>query len=312
MGVIGQQIQELIETREDFVVLLNSEGFILHSNQHWISYCQKNRLSSALWKKGENYLSCLKEMKKFIEILCINAVLSEKVEEELQLELFSTSSTTDYLLVKHRLFSLDENAKGVILYKQPLNHSHGLNQLHVDGFHFTRHAMIEKGLTGNLNASGLYFTLQPQNNCITGELTGIEVLARWHHPTLGPISPVEFIAIAEETGTIGNLTNFILENVFSFIHNKAKHNGKAPKIAINVTPSLITSSLFFENLYELMEKHNILSERIELEITESIELIHSKTALNNLNACKAKGISITVDEFWNRLFHDEVFDRLSH
>lgn len=160
-----------------------------------------------------------------------------------------------------------------------------------------RRLVIEKSLSENLTASGFHFALQPQINCVSGELAGVEVLSRWDHPKLGPISPFEFINIAEETGTISHLTHHLLNEVFSFIHNNIIRYGHFPKTAINVTPSLLTSPRFFEDLFFLMNKYNIPPELIEIEITECIELTFSEMTLQNLLACKAKGISIALDDF---------------
>ncbi|PSL36332.1 PAS domain S-box-containing protein/diguanylate cyclase (GGDEF)-like protein [Planomicrobium soli] len=165
------------------------------------------------------------------------------------------------------------------------------------GANLARRLMIEKSLAGNLKELGLYFAIQPQLNCITGELSGIEVLARWQHPELGPISPLEFIAVAEETGTISNLTSYLLKEVFSFIKMNKKKCSKFPKTAINVTPSLLTSTAFFEDLFHLMEKFQISPDWIEIEITESVELTCSEATLKNLVACRSKGISIALDDF---------------
>lgn len=165
------------------------------------------------------------------------------------------------------------------------------------GIDLARRLIIEKGLEENLQELGFHFALQPQINCESGELNGLEVLSRWNHPILGPISPIEFIGIAEETGTISRLTHHLLIKVFSFIKDKEKSGGYFPKTAINVTSSLLSSTRFFEELFSLMETYHISPEQIELEITESVELTSSELTLANLMACRSKGISIALDDF---------------
>lgn len=160
-----------------------------------------------------------------------------------------------------------------------------------------RRLVIEKSLSGNVKELGFYFVVQPQINCDTGELVGVEVLSRWNHPTLGPISPIEFITIAEETGTISNLTNCLLKDVFSFINCTKNQGNIFPKTAINVTASLLSSKTFFKELFLLMEQNQISSEQIEIEITESVELTYSEITLANLITCQSKGISIALDDF---------------
>lgn len=161
----------------------------------------------------------------------------------------------------------------------------------------SRRLLIEQDLSGDLKANGFHFALQPQINCSTGEVDGIEVLSRCLHPELGHISPVEFIEIAEETGTISHLTNYLLNEVFTFINSNKKSGIELPKTAINITPSLLTSKIFFDDLFQLMEKYQIPAEMVELEITESVELTVSEITLQNLRACRSKGISIALDDF---------------
>ncbi|MFD1032622.1 putative bifunctional diguanylate cyclase/phosphodiesterase [Metaplanococcus flavidus] len=165
------------------------------------------------------------------------------------------------------------------------------------GTDLARRLLIERDLSGNLKAKGFHFVLQPQINCSTGETDGVEVLARWHHPKLGPLSPLEFIGIAEETGTISHLTKHLLNEVFSFLKYNHKLYHGVPRTAINITPSLLTSRLFFEDLFRLMDKYQISSDWIEIEITESEELTVSEVTLENLLACRARGISIALDDF---------------
>ena len=165
------------------------------------------------------------------------------------------------------------------------------------GIDLNRRLMIEKSLEGDLQELGFHFVVQPQVNCETGDLAGIEVLSRWNHPTLGPISPVEFIGIAEETGTISRLTTHLLKEVFSFIKDREKYGESFPKTAINVTSSLVTSKTFFEDLFFLMKSYQISPGQIELEITESVELTYSELTLANLMVCRSKGISIALDDF---------------
>lgn len=165
------------------------------------------------------------------------------------------------------------------------------------GTDLSRRLMIEKSLEGDLNALGFHFSVQPQINCLNGQLNGVEVLSRWNHPILGWISPFEFISIAEETGTISRLTTHLLKNVFSFINTNKNLYNEFPRTAINVTPSLLSSRTFFKEMFLLMERYSISPESIELEITESVELAYSEMTLKNLMTCRSKGMSIALDDF---------------
>lgn len=120
MKTTGRRTHELTKIQGDFVVLLRADGVIVYSNQNWKAYCKKYQLPEALWNTKENYLNCLKEMKKFNEVQCIEDVVNGSEEEEIRLSLFYHKEATDYLSVTHRQFSLARNSKGIILYKQLL------------------------------------------------------------------------------------------------------------------------------------------------------------------------------------------------
>lgn len=162
---------------------------------------------------------------------------------------------------------------------------------------YARRTVIEKDLSDNLRELGFHFALQPQVNAITGKLCGVEALARWNHPEIGMISPVEFIDIAEETGTITSLTLHLLHAIFANIKEREARFGCSLRTAINMTPSLLVNNDFFTNFFLLLEQYEVPPELIEIEITESIELTYSETTLHHLLLCREKGISIALDDF---------------
>ncbi|WP_236610272.1 putative bifunctional diguanylate cyclase/phosphodiesterase [Planococcus halocryophilus] len=162
---------------------------------------------------------------------------------------------------------------------------------------YNRKSAIEKGLKGNLKENGFYYVLQPQIDGNTGQIVGAEVLSRWIHPEFGEISPPEFIQIAEESGEIFSLTSHLLAEVFTQIKEWQNRFGWNLKTAINMTPSLLSNPTFFDNFFELLDRFEVPSHLIEIEITEQAELTYSSKTLENLLLCKSKGISIAIDDF---------------
>ena len=160
-----------------------------------------------------------------------------------------------------------------------------------------RRVQIEEGLMGNLSDNGFYYTVQPQIDGISGELVGVEVLSRWNHPKFGELSPLEFIEVAEQSGTIASLTYMLLENVFTKIKQWEMLYGWNLRTAINMTPSLLANPNFFDDFFKLIDQYEIKPELIEIEITEQAELTYSDRTLENLIFCKSKGISIAIDDF---------------
>lgn len=161
----------------------------------------------------------------------------------------------------------------------------------------TRKSIIEESLAGNLKNIGLYYKLQPQIDEAKGEMVGVEVLARWNHPELGEISPLEFIEVAEATAAIAPMTLYLIENLFNRMSEWKERFGWNPRTAINITPSLLANPDFFGQFFLLIERYEIQPEILEIEITEQVELTYSEKTLQHLLLCKSKGISIALDDF---------------
>ena len=160
-----------------------------------------------------------------------------------------------------------------------------------------RQAQIEEALFGDMKEGGFYFTVQPQIDGLTGDIAGIEVLSRWNHPVLGELSPLEFIEVAEQTGTINALTLHLVTEVFSKLKEWEGNYGWNLRTAINMTPSLLANPDFFDDFFQLIDQYGVDPKLIEIEITEQAELTYSDRTLENLKLCESKGISIAIDDF---------------
>ncbi|AYC28901.1 EAL domain-containing protein [Paenisporosarcina cavernae] len=161
----------------------------------------------------------------------------------------------------------------------------------------SRRIHIENELAKDLKERGVYFHYQPQIDYTTRHLVGFEVLSRWNHPSLGPISPLEFIEIAEESGNILKLTHHLMAEVFSNMTRWKKQFQFTKPVSINVTPYLLSQRTFFDDFFDLLERYEIEPSMIELEITEDTEIVASEETLANMRLCKDKGIRIAIDDF---------------
>lgn len=160
-----------------------------------------------------------------------------------------------------------------------------------------RKLTLEKDLSGDLREAGLSFVLQPQMNMETNQMTGAEVLSRWNHPVYGFIEPGEFIAVAEESGHMLKLSSFMFCELFIEMKKWISSYQFQPHISFNVTPSLVASESFFDDLFDLIDRFSIPPEDIELEITEAMEFTASLAVIQNLSSCRDKGIQISIDDF---------------
>ena len=142
----------------------------------------------------------------------------------------------------------------------------------------------------------VWLAFQPQLDLQRGIIIGAEALARWTHPTKGPIGPSEFIAVAEANGRIGKLTDFVLDRA---IATAASINGRGiPFImAVNLSARLLSEPQWIERVSELLKKHKLPPECLTLELTETAALHDADGGLAMLDALRGLGVRIAIDDY---------------
>jgi len=138
---------------------------------------------------------------------------------------------------------------------------------------------------------------QPQMHLGTGNIMGAEALIRWPHPKLGMLPPSEFLWIAEETGLIIPLSEWILEEVCSSIQDRYRRDGSLFQVAINVSPRWFTYSRFPEAVQNALDQYAFPPQCLEFEITEDVVLSNTETTGPLLAHLKDLGVKITLDDF---------------
>ena len=127
----------------------------------------------------------------------------------------------------------------------------------------------------------------------TDAITGFEALLRWSHPQHGQVSPAEFIPVAEETGLIIPLGEWVVAQA-------CKDAAQWPantKIAVNLSPAQFRSANLVNSVFKALAKSGIAPQRLELEITEHVLLQHNETTLGTLHALRDLGVRIAMDDF---------------
>lgn len=152
---------------------------------------------------------------------------------------------------------------------------------------------IERDLKPALEQESFEVHYQPQVDVNGRRLVGVEALARWKHPVLGPVSPTEFIAIAEASGTIVQLGRWILKTA---CHDAAKWSSPL-KLAVNVSPVQLLRGNIIEDVKAALDESGLPSSRLQLEITESSFLEGDEELLNTLHGLKSLGVSLALDDF---------------
>ncbi|WP_461513137.1 putative bifunctional diguanylate cyclase/phosphodiesterase [Rhizobium mongolense] len=134
---------------------------------------------------------------------------------------------------------------------------------------------------------------QPQVNAGTEEVVGFEALLRWHHPERGLVSPDEFIPLAEETGLIVPLGEWVLRQACKDAANWPGH----VRVAVNLSPVQFRSPSLTHTVISALADSGLSAFQLELEITESVLLTDSETALATLHHIKGLGVRIAMDDF---------------
>jgi diguanylate cyclase (GGDEF)-like protein len=137
----------------------------------------------------------------------------------------------------------------------------------------------------------LYF--QKQNDTQSGKVVGFEVLLRWMHPVRGMVSPVEFIPIAERTGFIMELGDWVLRQACI----EAVQWRNPLTIAVNVAPKQLANPAFPQRVRDILTETGLPAARLELEITESGIIADQQNALTIIRQLKAIGVKIAMDDY---------------
>ncbi|MGH1365262.1 MAG: putative bifunctional diguanylate cyclase/phosphodiesterase [Calditrichia bacterium] len=143
------------------------------------------------------------------------------------------------------------------------------------------------------------FTLhyQPLLNLISGKIEGVEALIRWNHPTLGSISPEKFIPLAEETGLIEPLGEWVMHT--ACIHAKTLHNEgfEGIRFAVNLSNKQFRNDNLHKMILEVLSKTDLDPQLLGLEVTESSAMRDVEYTIDILNKLKESGIRISIDDF---------------
>ncbi len=124
-------------------------------------------------------------------------------------------------------------------------------------------------------------------------LAGFEALARWRHPAFGPISPADFIPLAEESGLIVPLGRLVLDIACA----EAASWSQPHRIAVNISPAQLRAGNLVATVTEVLARTGLPPSRLELEVTESLLIEDTEATLTTLSALKALGLRIVLDDF---------------
>ena len=163
----------------------------------------------------------------------------------------------------------------------------------------TQRVRLEEDLRQALADGALSVVYQPIYVLATGKLEGFESLARWHHPELGPISPATFIPIAEESGLIVKLTEFVIRTACSqLVAWQRAQPGRAELIVhVNVAGLDLADANFVARVQRTLAETGLASRHLVIELTENILMVKLEAAMETLKALRELGVGLSIDDF---------------
>jgi EAL domain-containing protein (putative c-di-GMP-specific phosphodiesterase class I) len=156
---------------------------------------------------------------------------------------------------------------------------------------------LENSLRLALAQKELFLMYQPQMDIATGRITGLEALLRWQHPDLGLVPPDKFIRIAENSGLIVPIGEWVLRTACSQARKWQDEGVTAVSVAVNVSAVQFRQEGFCEVIRRVLHETGLAPQYLELELTESLLLANADLMLSVVQELKAMGVSLAIDDF---------------
>ena len=161
----------------------------------------------------------------------------------------------------------------------------------------TDRLLIEVELRDALERNELEIYYQPRIDTVTGFPTAVEALLRWHHPTRGLVLPGLFIPIAEETGLIESIGQWVLQQACYDLRAWLDRGGASLRVSVNLSPIQFAREELPERVAAALDAARLPADLLELEITETVAMRSPELAARHLARLRALGVSLAVDDF---------------
>jgi diguanylate cyclase (GGDEF)-like protein/PAS domain S-box-containing protein len=156
---------------------------------------------------------------------------------------------------------------------------------------------LESDLRHALERNELVLHYQPKIDTITRRINGVEVLLRWQHPKRGLVLPLQFIEMAEETGMILPIGNWVLRTACERASSWVRAGTKPIRVAVNLSPRQFANRALAADVASALANAGLKAEFLELEITESMVMQNPEQAVQTLNDFKSMGVQLSIDDF---------------
>jgi diguanylate cyclase (GGDEF)-like protein len=156
---------------------------------------------------------------------------------------------------------------------------------------------LEHGLRRALEGGEMRLVYQPQIEIESGAIVAVEALLRWQHPSRGEIPPSDFIPVAEDSGLIASIGEWVLREACR--QNKAWQEAGLPpvRVAVNMSVRQLRNARFAERVAEILDETGLDADWLEIELTESMVMQFAKDVMDVLWQLKSLGIRLSIDDF---------------
>lgn len=156
---------------------------------------------------------------------------------------------------------------------------------------------LEDDLRRAIEANDFTLYYQPKMDLATGAIIGVEALLRWHHRDRGWIAPGTFIPLAEETGLIVTLGDWVIQEACRQLKRWNEQGLTGLSISVNVSTQQFERDEFVDSVLRILWHHGVKPQQLEIEITESVLMRNISDTIHSLSRLRAAGISLSIDDF---------------
>lgn len=214
-------------------------------------------------------------------------------------ELFVTASAGIAFYPSDGTHAPDLVKNALVAMRRAKNHDRNSYQLYTPAMNTRSYERLalENDLRKAIGREEFIVHYQPKLSIMTGAITGMEALVRWSHPVHGMISPVKFIPLAEETGLIAPIGEFVLAEALAQIKKWCAVDCGDLSVAVNLSAAQFRDRDLVKTIGNMLERTGVNPSRLDIEITESMVMGDVNAAIATLNGLRDMGVRISMDDF---------------
>lgn len=251
-----------------------------------------NSIFAAIYAADDADIEQSRLAKKILGVLQEPFIINEQVlyaHTQVGISLYPHDGTHANCLLQHASAAMDQA-------KQAGNNLYQFYSAQMNS-KLQEHLRLENELRCAIAKNELQLYYQPRVEAQTGRMVGVEALLRWHSPTRGWISPGQFIPIAEASGLIVPLGEWVLKTACH--QNQVWRAAGLPRIrmSVNLSADQLKQDSFVETVHQILTEANLEAEALELEVTESLMMENLQHSIEILQTLQNMGITIALDDF---------------